>query len=119
MKLIIAGSRDFNDYSLLEKELNPLNVFIDEIVSGNARGADTLGERYSLEYNIPLKIFKADWNNLGKRAGIVRNHQMGEYADLLLAFWDGKSKGTKDMIDYMKKLNKKSKVILYNQEDLF
>ena len=119
MKLIIAGSREFNDYSLLEKELNPYKHIITEIVSGNARGADSLGERYALEYNIPIKIFKADWNNLGRRAGIVRNHQMGNYADLLLAFWDGKSKGTKDMIDYMKKLGKIGKVILYNQEDLF
>lgn len=113
MKLIIAGGRDFNDLQKM-KENVPWHQ-ITELVCGEARGADTLGKKYLLEnnFNIPIKSFIPDWDKDGKAAGHIRNRQMGDYADALIAFWDGESKGTKGMIDYMKKLGKPVKVVYY------
>ena len=109
IKVIIAGTRDFNDYAYLKKNvdyflqgINPNNEEI-EIVSGNARGADKLGERYAKEHNLPVKLFPANWDKYGKRAGYLRNQEMANYSDVLIAFWDEKSKGTKHMIDIAKK----------------
>ena len=109
IKVIIAGTRDFNDYDFLKKNvdyflqgINPNNEEI-EIVSGNARGADKLGERYAKEHNLPVKLFPANWDKYGKQAGYLRNQEMANYADVLIAFWDEKSKGTKHMIDIAKK----------------
>lgn len=101
MKVIIAGSRSFNDYSLLYNvcyfELSIYNNI--EIVSGGARGADSLGEKFAHDNNYKLKVFPAKWDKYGKRAGYLRNREMAQYADVLIAFWDGESKGTKHMID--------------------
>ena len=109
IKVIIAGTRDFNDYAFLKKNvdyflqgINPNNEEI-EIVSGNARGADKLGERYAKEHNLPVKLFPGNWHKYGKRAGYLRNQEMANYSDVLIAFWDEKSKGTKHMIDIAKK----------------
>ena len=109
IKVIIAGTRDFNDYAFLKKNvdyflqgINPNNEKI-EIVSGNARGADKLGERYAKEHNLPVKLFPANWDKYGKRAGYLRNQEMANYSDVLIAFSDEKSKGTKHMIDIAKK----------------
>lgn len=76
----------------------------DEIVSGGARGADSLGERYAKENSIAIKRFTPDWDGLGKRAGFVRNQDMGNYADTVVAFWDGESSGTKHMIEFATKI---------------
>jgi len=70
-----------------------------EIVSGGADGVDKLGERYAKEHNHKLTIMNADWKQYGKVAGPIRNRQMAEYADALIAFWLDSSKGTKNMID--------------------
>ncbi len=104
MKVIIAGSRDFNDYKKLCEycDLMLSNTENVEIVSGTARGADMLGMKYALDRMLVLKEFPADWDTFGKSAGYRRNKQMAEYADALIAFWDGKSKGTKHMIDLAK-----------------
>lgn len=106
MKLIIAGSRDFNDYSLLKTSIqnNFQRQEVEEIVSGTARGADTLGEQFAAEYNIPVKRFPANWDLYGKSAGYKRNYEMAVYGDALIAFWDGQSRGTKSMIDIATKL---------------
>jgi len=117
MKLIIAGSRNFNDYNLLKNEINNLKYNITEIVSGTAKGADTMGEKYATEYNIKLTKFPAEWNTYGKKAGMIRNKVMGDYSDVCIAFWDSYSKGTKQMIDYMKKLKKPCIVVKYNDLD--
>lgn len=110
-KVIVAGGRDFNDYDKLEDCLNEVLLKYDEfdemfifkenyiIVSGKATGADTLGEKYAKENNLPIREFAADWKTHGKAAGPMRNKQMAEYADICICFWDGKSKGTKNMID--------------------
>lgn len=112
MKVIIAGSRTFNNYELLCESLKDINI--SEIVCGGARGADSLGEKYAKEHNIPIKYFYPQWDLLGKKAGMIRNQEMGSYADFLVAFWDGESKGTKHMIEYMKRINKHGKVVIFN-----
>lgn len=106
MKVIIAGSRDIEDYSLLIRAIKNSMFDITEVVCGCARGADTLGETWAIANNIPIKKFPADWNTHGKKAGPIRNAQMGDYADCAIVLWDSVSKGSKNMIDYMNKLNK-------------
>ncbi len=76
MKLLVAGSRDFNDYNLLKDAINKLNINPDLVICGMARGADMLGYRYALENNINIEKHKPDWNAYGKRAGMLRNQQM-------------------------------------------
>lgn len=106
MKTIIAGSRDFNDYDQVLITLSSLDFQVTEIVSGCCRGPDQLGEMYAKEYKVPVKKFPADWNQHGKAAGPIRNRQMAEYSDALVAFWDHNSRGTKNMIDEARKRNK-------------
>lgn len=114
MKVIIAGSRDFNDYDLLKSKCDKIlsqqtNI---EIVSGTAKGADTLGERYAEEKGYKLTKFSADWENKGNSAGYLRNEQMAKYADTLIAFWNGRSRGAKHMIDLAYKYKLKVRVIM-------
>ncbi len=99
-KVIIAGSRDFADYSLLRSVADQALAGMDgiEIVSGGARGADALGERYARERRYAMKVFPAEWKKWGAAAGPIRNAQMAGYADALIAFWNGSSPGTGDMI---------------------
>jgi ABC-type enterochelin transport system substrate-binding protein len=115
MKVIIAGGRNFNDYNKLIESCD--NILVNqkdvEIVSGTAAGADTLGERYAQEKGYEVKKFPAQWDLYGKSAGYKRNQQMAEYADGLIAFWDGKSKGTKHMIDIATNKGLKVRVIRY------
>lgn len=115
LKVIIAGSRTFNDYKFFEKELNiRIPPFIEEIVSGDAKGPDKFAIKWAEEHGYPVKHFPAQWDKYGKAAGMIRNHEMGNYADSLIAFWDGKSHGTKDMIEYMQKQNKHVEVVNSN-----
>ena len=104
MKLAIVGSRSFFDYQLLVETLQDLEI--SEIVSGGARGADSLAEKYAREKGIPVKVFKPDWNGLGKAAGFIRNKSIIDYADKVIAFWDGQSHGTKHSIDLAMKQDK-------------
>lgn len=101
-RVIIAGGQYFEDYNTLKAYADRmLSNITDEIqiVSGCASGADALGERYAQEKGYSLKRFPADWNSYGRSAGPKRNRQMAQYADALIAFWDGVSRGTKNMID--------------------
>lgn len=117
LRVIVAGSRDFNDYELLYKKMNHyLSGYKTselEIVSGGARGADSLGERYAKEKGISIQQFIPDWNGLGKSAGYIRNREMALYADACVVFWDGKSKGTKHMIDLAKKEGLMLRIVIY------
>lgn len=118
-KLIVAGSRGFKDYDLMTRVLIAMGDFelADKklsIVSGMARGADQLGVRLANAFGLDLYKFPANWDGLGKRAGFIRNTQMGNFSDGLLAFWDGQSNGTKHMIDYMHQLKKPVHLIKYN-----
>ena len=115
-KVIVAGGRDFNNYELLKNKLDILLSNISDeiiIVSGKARGADSLGERYALEKGYRIAEFPAQWDKFGKRAGYIRNEEMARYSDACVCFWDGQSKGTKHMIDLSKKYNLKLRVIEY------
>lgn len=115
MKVIIAGSRNFTNYKKLSKICDHLlqHQTDIEIVSGTARGADRLGEQYAKEKGYAIKQFPADWNKHGKAAGPKRNQQMANYADALIAFWDGKSRGAKNMIELAKAVNLKIRVFKY------
>ena len=108
MKLAIVGSRTFNDYKKLEKEVNAYcpREELEEIISGGAKGADSLAEQYACEYGIDLNVIKASWRTYGKQAGYMRNVVIIEQADQVIAFWDGESKGTKHTIDTAKKAGK-------------
>jgi len=107
IRVIVCGSRYFNDYDLLKSSLlRVLGQVLDqvEIVSGTCRGADELGERFAHEFNLPLAQFRPDWNNLGNAAGPIRNGQMLDYAlqanfPIVIAFSNGKTHGTKDMVN--------------------
>lgn len=114
IRVCIAGTRTFNDYSLLKTIIT--NAFFDisrlHIISGHAKGADELGERFANENNLLLDIYPADWRLYRNRAGAIRNAEMAQVSDCLVAFWDGESRGTKNMIKNMKKLKKP--VLIYN-----
>ena len=116
-KLIVAGSRSFNDYDLLKRKLDHLLANKDlatvHIVSGTARGADQLGERYAKERGCQLERFPANWARYGKSAGFERNTRMANHADALMAFWDGESRGTTHMIRTMQAANKPVRVTTY------
>ena len=116
-KLVVAGCRDFHDYSVASSEIHKHIQTLDAeysviIVSGCAEGADKLGERYAAEHNLPIERFPAEWDTYGKYAGPRRNAQMARVADAVLVFWDGESKGTKNMIENAKKANKPYTVII-------
>lgn len=104
IRLIIAGPRDYYDQ---EKVFRDIHTFqgkfgIDEIIFGGASGVDTLAEEYANLYQIPFKLFPADWEKYGKAAGPIRNRKMAEYANALLAFDKG-TKGTRNMIQMARK----------------
>lgn len=107
-RVIIAGSRSFCNYGLLREHCQALlqekmRTHKVIIVSGHARGADALGERFAKEFGLPVELYPARWNALGKAAGMIRNAQMAKVADALIAFWDGHSRGTEHMINFAKR----------------
>lgn len=116
IRVIIAGSRYCPENSeelfiKISKLLSNLGKDNLEIVSGCARGADKLGENFAKMFNIPIKRFPAKWEEHGRSAGPIRNKEMSNYATHLIAFWDGKSRGTKNMIDTATEDNLKVRVI--------
>jgi len=115
MKVIIAGGRGFNDYQTLKEYCQKILRDQEEveIVSGTARGADELGEKFAKESKCPIKRFPANWDKYGKSAGYKRNAEMAQYADGLIAFWDGKSRGTKHMIDLAERAGIEVRVFNY------
>ena len=118
-KVIVAGSRTFDDFVLMRQKLDSiLSRKGDqvEIVSGGARGADALGYEYAHFRQYTVTVMKAKWDVHGKKAGYLRNVDMAKYADALVAFWDGKSKGTGHMIDIAKKKGMPIRVINYTTE---
>ena len=111
MKIVVAGSRDYTNYEeaveFIKQSIQELTVLNDIIIlSGGCKGADMLGERYAKEYGYKTKKFPAQWGKFGKAAGIIRNKEMADNADAIICFWNGKSKGTKALIDYTRASNK-------------
>lgn len=113
MKIAIIGSRNFKDKNLLNETLDSYQNQVTVVVSGGAKGADCLGEEWAKENNIQTEIFLPNWEKFGKSAGFIRNNYIIENSDEVIAFWDGKSKGTNHSISLCKKLNKKYKIILF------
>jgi hypothetical protein len=127
MKIAVIGSRGFDDYYLLEKILREENISL--LITGCAKGADSLAINYAKENNISILKKEAKWNDLshedaiikthtdGKKydakAGIRRNTEIIEEADKVIAFWDGTSKGTLDSLNKAKRLKKQIKIVKY------
>lgn len=107
-RVIIAGSRSFSNYELLREHClfmlhEKMRTHRVIIVSGHAHGADTLGERFAKEQGLTIELHPAKWRALGKAAGMIRNAEMARASDALIAFWDGKSRGTVHMISFAKR----------------
>lgn len=120
-RVIISGTRSFNDYELLRASCNSLlsekqRTHTVVIISGTARGADRLGERYARERGFQLRRFPAEWEQYGRSAGHIRNAKMADNADALIAFWDGESKGTKNMIDNARRKDLAIRIIQYEKQ---
>lgn len=118
-RVIIAGSRDFQDYPLLVSTMDRLLANVKEdvvVVCGKARGADSLGEQYARERGYQILEYPADWKTYGKAAGCIRNEEMAKNADALVAFWDGKSCGTENMIQLGYRYKLKVRVKIYRTE---
>jgi hypothetical protein len=111
MKVGIVGSREFKNYELFSDIMKQYLSDISWVVSGGAPGADSLAEKWAKENKKMLTIYPADWLNLGKRAGYVRNTDIVKNSDMIIAFWDGKSKGTKHTIGLAQKMGKECKII--------
>jgi|WetSurSiteA1Bulk_404760.scaffolds.fasta_scaffold130028_2 hypothetical protein len=119
MKIAVVGSRSFKDYDYLVKKLDEVifgfeefgDIHEFEIVSGGAKGADRMAEWYAEFREYPIKIFLPDWDKYGKSAGYKRNQRIVDSSDVVAAFWDGESRGTKHSIDLAVKQNKQ--VLIY------
>ncbi len=106
MKIGIVGSRTITDYNAIKQVLDTIVQDGDEIISGGADGVDSLAERYAVDMGYSYTIYKPDWNKYGKSAGLIRNGLIVEDSDYIIAFWDGKSKGTMDTIRKAENSNK-------------
>lgn len=111
MKVAVIGGRDFNDYEKLKSTLELLPITL--IISGGADGADKLSERYAKEKGIPTQIYLPEWDLFGKKAGFIRNTTIVENSELVVAFWNQKSRGTKDSIGKAHKLKINILIVYY------
>ena len=116
-RLIIAGGREFEDYALLSQSVDQYISELDdqdiEIVCGCASGADALGARYGMSKGYKINYYKPEWETYGRAAGPIRNEKMAQNADSLIAFWNGSSAGTKNMISLARQYGLKVKVVMY------
>jgi len=98
MKTIIAGGRNLKDEAMVLQAIDKSGFVISELVCGMAQGIDLIAKAWAQNLKIAITEFPADWKRYGRAAGPIRNQQMADYADALIAIWDGKSPGTKSMI---------------------
>jgi len=119
MKLAIIGSRSFNDVAFISSELDKLfeSNRLDLIVSGGARGADSIGAEWARSKGIPCKVHLPDWDRYGKSAGFIRNELIINDCDAVIAFWDGKSRGTLHSINLAKKKGRELTILKKDQHD--
>lgn len=118
IRLAIVGSRSITDEALVERIFNVFKFMFGEpkeIISGGAKGPDSFGENWAKKNNIPIKVFKAEWEKYGKSAGFRRNEDIIANCDVCLAIWDGKSHGTMNDFDWCKKYNKEVLVFKMNE----
>lgn len=115
MKVIVAGSRHITSRKIVALAMQASKLEISELVCGLAPGVDSVARELADEALVPIKDFPADWDKYPKAAGHIRNKEMGNYADALVAVWDGQSKGTQHMIQYMCDLNKPVYIYLYKE----
>ncbi len=118
MKVAVVGSRSFTDYDLMKRELDKLPREGLVLVSGGAKGADSLAEKYAQENKLKTIVHKPDWATYGKAAGMIRNATIVAEADLVVAFWDGQSKGTLNTIKTSQKVAKPIAIIIYTPPPL-
>ncbi len=121
LKLIVAGSRGFNDYKLLSKKLDYFLMYVDDfdtvtIISGTANGADRLGERYAKEKGYELIKMPANWNEFGRSAEYKRNEEMAKIATHCVLFWDQKSPGTKHMAGIAERYGLPIRIVRYTTD---
>ena len=116
LKLAVVGSRGFKDYECLKNTLDSIHnkIPITEIISGGAKGADSLAEKWAIENEVPTTIIYPEWELYGKSAGFIRNREIISLCDRVVAFWDGESKGTQHSFKLAKEQNKKILKIMYN-----
>ena len=115
LKIGVVGSRAFNDYKLLKDTLDEYKDRVFLIVSGSAKGADSLGEKWANENNVKTLIHKPDWETHGKAAGFIRNELIVDDSDIVIAFWDGLSRGSEHSINLAKKQGKLEKIVYFNK----
>ncbi len=115
MNVAIVGGRDFDDYEQFKSCVSGEKHKFKSIVSGGARGVDSLAERYGREMGVPVKIYLPDWTKHGKSAGPIRNKQIIEAADCVIAFWDEKSPGTRSSIKIAEELKKPTTIFVYRE----
>ena len=115
LKIGVIGSRSFNNYKLLKDTLDKYKDDVFIIVSGGAKGADLLGEKWANENNIKKLIHKPNWEIHGKVAGFIRNELIVDDSDMIIAFWDGLSRGTEHSINLAKQKGKDVEIIYFNK----
>jgi len=116
MKTIVTGSQTITNYDLVKELIDRSDIKITEIISGESEGVDELAIRYAKENNIPHRVFKTNLNKYGKSASKIRNREMAKHADALIAIWDGKSRGTKNMIEVARDLGLEL-IVIYTIEE--
>lgn len=114
MNICVNGSRGFQDYELMQESLRPYFSADDVLLSGGAKGADSLAEKFAAENGIRVIRYLPDWEKYGKPAGIIRNEEMLNSSQMLISFHDGKSPGTAHAISYAKRNNIECVVIRYD-----
>ena len=117
MRVIIAGSRGFKNYRQFLEFIKLIRFEVTSVVCGEAPGIDLFGKRWAKERKIPYVSFPADWDNLGRSAGYIRNQEMANNADALFVLWDGKSPGTKHMVNIAKKKGLKIQMFIARPEN--
>lgn len=112
-KLAVVGSRNFNDYEKMEASLSDLVDKVSQVISGGAKGADLLAQKWADENNIPFVAILPDWKKNGRAAGPMRNREIIESCDFCIAFWDGKSRGTASSIRFCEKQGKRVTIVKF------
>lgn len=115
MNVAIVGGRDFDDYEQFKSSINGEKIKFKSIISGGAKGVDTMAERFAKEIGVPVKIYLPDWKKYETAAGPIRNRQIIGSSDAVIAFWDEKSSGTRSSIKIAEELKKPTTIFVYKE----